>query len=334
MDTLRFSDDALAILLICGEFGQPSGTRVSPLSPAEYNRLAQWLNNNGYRPKDLVEGPAFRALADSLESRDDVPRLKQLLARGAGLAFALERWTNKGIWIVCRSDEAYPKRLRNHLGLDAPPILYGIGPRELIDHGGLAVVGSRNVDRPGADFAVQAAAWAVRQGLTVISGGARGVDQLAMEAAFDIGGSVIGVLAEGILKRSLRPEMRQAIRAGRLALISSSPPETVWRAHQAINRNKLIYALSDFTLVVSAEFNKGGTWQGATEELRRKHHVPVMVRMGEHVPSGNRELLKKGGRPLSEQLLNKTFTEILAADSDGQKIMHQQPIQEDLFGPD
>jgi predicted Rossmann fold nucleotide-binding protein DprA/Smf involved in DNA uptake len=332
MSTLNLSDDATAILLICGEFGRTAGTRVSPLSLMEYNRLAHWLRNSGYSPKDLVEGRALQALTDNPGVMDDIPRLKHLLGRGASLAFAVERWTNKGIWLVCRSDEAYPKRLRSHLGSEAPPILYGIGPRELVDGGGLAMVGSRNLDPAGADFAVQAATRAADQGLAVISGGARGVDQTAMQAALDNGGSVIGVLAEGILKKSLQPDMRQAIRSRRLALVSSFQPETVWKVYQAINRNKIIYALSDFALVVSADFNKGGTWQGATEELRRKNHIPVLVRTGGQTPKGNGELLKKGGLPLRSQQLDQTFAEILSQSASVQEIVDQKPVQADLFG--
>lgn len=59
-------------------------------------------------------------------------------------------------------------------------------------------------------------------------------------------------------------------------------------------RNKLIYALADFTLVVSAEYKRGGTWAGAGEELRRSSARPVFVRISDQVPRGNRRLLDLG----------------------------------------
>ena len=311
MNTFDLSDDAMGILMICGEFGKSSETNVRPLSLKEYNKLAFWLKNNGFTPNDLIKGKAIDTL-DHEPGIINISRLEQLLARGASVAFAIERWTNKGIWIVCRSDNAYPKRLRHHLGLQAPPILYGVGNQELVDGGGLAVVGSRNVDEAGANFTAKASARAVEQGISVISGGARGVDQIAMQSAFDADGLVVGVLGDGLLKKSLKPEMRESIKSRRLSLLSPFHPETGWKVYNAMNRNKIIYALSDYALVISAEYKKGGTWQGAEEELRRDNSVPVFVRMDGEVPKGNHELSKKGGIPLTKQLLRLPFTEILS----------------------
>ncbi|HRR34848.1 MAG TPA: hypothetical protein P5026_12155, partial [Kiritimatiellia bacterium] len=56
-------------------------------------------------------------------------------------------------------------------------------------------------------------------------------------------------------------------------------PEAGFSVGTTMGRNKLIYALADYGLVVSADFKKGGTWEGAQEELRRKPGRPVFVRM-------------------------------------------------------
>ena len=61
-----------------------------------------------------------------------------------------------------------------------------------------------------------------------------------------------------------------------------------------MGRNKLIYAMSDYSLVVSAEYRKGGTWAGAEEELKRENSLPVFVRTGDDVPQGNKKLLNLG----------------------------------------
>ena len=62
-----------------------------------------------------------------------------------------------------------------------------------------------------------------------------------------------------------------------------------------MGRNKLIYALADYGLVVSADHKKGGTWEGAVEELKRKPGRPVFIRMTGSVPVGNRKLVELGG---------------------------------------
>ena len=61
-----------------------------------------------------------------------------------------------------------------------------------------------------------------------------------------------------------------------------------------MGRNKIIYALSDWSLVVDATPNKGGTWAGATENLKHQW-VPLFIRNGLDAPAGNSKLLSLGG---------------------------------------
>ena len=69
-----------------------------------------------------------------------------------------------------------------------------------------------------------------------------------------------------------------------------------------MGRNKLIYGLADYAVVVSSEVETGGTWRGATEALKARW-CPVFVRTGDDVPPGNQELLKKGALALAESEL-------------------------------
>jgi len=65
-------------------------------------------------------------------------------------------------------------------------------------------------------------------------------------------------------------------------------------------RNKLIYAVADYGVVVSSAEKEGGTWAGAVEQLEKYKQIPVFVRTGENAPSGNKALVKMGGIPLPE----------------------------------
>ena len=324
MDILKLSEDAKAILLLCGFFGNRKKDDNVPMSLSEYNRIAAWLNSHKYHPADLVTGTALETLKNEHPTGMDPVRCERLLARGAEMAFALERWTNKGVWVVCRSDADYPRRLRDHLKIQAPPILYGIGERRLLDDGGLAVVGSRNIDHNSSDFAADVSRHMAMQGICIISGGARGIDQIAMGAALEAGGMVVGVMADSLLRTSLRQEVRESVRIQRLALVSPYYPEAGWNVGNAMNRNKCIYALSDYALVVSADYQKGGTWEGAVEELRRDNHVPVFVRLHENMPKGNRELIKKGGLPFPGRPWQRPLPELLAEAA-------RNAIQQNLF---
>lgn len=287
------SEDAKAILLLCGHLGGESSE--DPLNQREYNQVVKWLLGRNLRPADLIAEQHVPELAR--EAGLDEGRLVALLKRGVKLGFAVEQWNQSGIWVICRSDPEYPVRYKMHLKEKAPPILFGAGEQRLLQGGGLAIVGSRDVDSVGEAFARDVADRCAREGMPVVSGGARGVDQIAMTGALEAGGVVLGVLADTLLRRSVSREARVALADGRLLLLSPYHPEAGFNVGNAMGRNKLIYALADYGLVVSAEHKKGGTWEGAEEELKRDQGRPVFVRTGENVLKGNLELLRMGGRP-------------------------------------
>ena len=68
------------------------------------------------------------------------------------MGFAVEEWTRQGIWVISRADATYPRALKLRLREAAPSLLYGIGNQELLDNGGLGVVGSRDADDEALQF--------------------------------------------------------------------------------------------------------------------------------------------------------------------------------------
>jgi predicted Rossmann fold nucleotide-binding protein DprA/Smf involved in DNA uptake len=294
---IKLSDDAKAILLLCGRFGKSDDSGgIKPLTLKEYNRLADWMVNKKMRPSDLLGKEVSQALPEA-EYGLDAKRIRTLLSRGTVMALYVEKWIHNGLWIVCRSDEVYPERLKKHLKrTQAPPILFGVGNIDLLTSGGLAVVGSRNLDKGGEVFTQNIAETCAREGMSIVSGAARGVDQIAMISALNAGGPVVGVMADGLLKASVSAKYRDGIREKRLVLVSPYHPESRFTVGNAMGRNKLIYALSDYALVISAEKDKGGTWAGAKEELKRTEPKPVFVRVEDNAPEGNQALIKLGAR--------------------------------------
>jgi predicted Rossmann fold nucleotide-binding protein DprA/Smf involved in DNA uptake len=133
----------------------------------------------------------------------------------------------------------------------------------------------------------------------VISGGARGTDRLAMQAALDGDGRVAGVLADALTRTAADPEVRRAVGDGQLCLVTPYAPEAPFNAGNAMGRNKLIYALAEVTFVVATDEGKGGTWTGATEALK-KGYGAVAVWTGEGAGRGNKALVDLGGVPVSD----------------------------------
>jgi len=308
------TDDTKAIILLCGVFGKERTTR--PLSSAEYNKLVSWLVREKLRPGALLKMRDLSSIA--MGSKIDIHRLKKLLGRGVQLGFAIEEWQSSGLWIISRSDDDYPERYKIHLREKAPPLLFGAGDKSLLQGGGLAIVGSRNVDFTGEEFTRTVAEECAQNGLPVVSGAARGVDQIAMRSALEAGGKTIGIMADNLLKASVERHARYAISEGQLLLISPYHPQARFTVGTAMGRNKLIYAMADYALVVSADHKKGGTWAGAEEELKRDKPIAVFVRMGEQVPPGNVKLLDLGAQKWPESLNHGGLSSQLD-DLDGQR---------------
>jgi predicted Rossmann fold nucleotide-binding protein DprA/Smf involved in DNA uptake len=309
--TELITENAKAILLLCGRFGS-GDSEVNPLNIREYDEVAAWLVQKNWWPADLLceenQGALTEAFAPVAPER-----MKALLGRGASMAIAIEKWINKGLWVLCRSDEDYPQRLKQHLKRLAPPILYGAGDRSLLSKGGLAVVGSRNINGDAESFARAVGRSAAQAGMQLVSGAARGVDETAMHGAFEEGGDVVGVMADSLLRAAVSGKYREGIRSGQLVLISPYNPEARFNVGNAMGRNKYIYALAEYGVVVSSDFEKGGTWAGAEEELRRERGRPVFVRTGSGVPKGNTELLSKGAKPFPANALTENLRDVLCA---------------------
>ena len=301
------TEDTKAIILLCGVFGKDRSEK--PLSLTEYSSLVRWLIEVDMRPGDLLKNDTIYEA--SIGSGIDKQRLESLLNRGVQLGFAIEEWQRNGIWIISRSDVDYPVRYKKHLKDKAPPLLFGVGNRSLLRGGGLSIVGSRNVDQEGEAFTRQVAKLCAYNHMPVVSGGARGVDQISMNTVLEAGGIAIGILADNLLKKSVKRNARQAIADGRLLLISPYHPNARFTVGTAMGRNKLIYAMSDYGLVVSAEHKKGGTWAGAEEELRRSNALTIFVRTGNNVPQGNRKLLDCGAIAWPDSIDRNSFIQKL-----------------------
>jgi predicted Rossmann fold nucleotide-binding protein DprA/Smf involved in DNA uptake len=291
---MSLSPDSQVILLLCSHLGLPSGSEPGPLKLREWNELAAKIHASPFgRPGGLLDASTGE-LQSSLElSVDEAERIRSLLDRGGALAIELERLESLGIWAMTRADDAYPARFRERLKTAAPAVLFGAGPVANIGKPGLAVVGSRNADEEGTAAAEFAGRICAKVNWVVYSGAARGVDEISMQACLESGGNVVGILADSLEKAVRAPLSRRALSEEQLTLLTPYSPKTPFSVGSAMGRNKLIYALADYALVLASDADTGGTWAGATEALKAGC-VPVFVRDGEKIPDGSRKLLQRG----------------------------------------
>ena len=236
-------------------------------------------------------------MLDECSAVADRARLAALLGRGFTLSHAARRWQARAIWVVSRADDTYPRILKGRLKNDAPALLYGCGNRNLVGAGGaLAIVGSRDVNESLLHYTRDVSALAAEAGRTVVSGAARGVDRAAMDGVVKAGGNAVGVLAGGLERMSTNRTHRNLLLEERLVLVSPYDPGARFNVGHAMQRNKVIHALADAALVVNAVVNKGGTWTGAVEQLK-KYSTPIYVRSTGDSLDALQALQRQGAKP-------------------------------------
>jgi DNA processing protein len=292
------SEDGRAVLALCSQLGLED--EMTAFTLTEWNDLARRIQASEWKRPSALAGQSASAIAATLGIvPSEAERVAGLLERGARLALELENLFARGLWAVTRADAGYPARLRQSLKHQAPPVLFGAGEISLLARGGVAVVGSRNLDPAGLAFAQEIGRRCAAGRMPVVSGGARGTDRVAMQAALEEGDTAAGVLADSLERTVQQPDLRHLLQDERLVLLTPYSPTAGFSVGAAMGRNKVIYGLADYAVVVSSDLEKGGTWAGAVEALRGRW-CPVFARDGADVPAGNRELLKRGAAPITE----------------------------------
>lgn len=283
-------DDHVIVLLTAH---LPGGGSTRPLATGEWSRLAHWLEARNLRPGDLLVGDPKQTLAAFQDKTVTLDRVLPLLDRGFQTGLLLEKWQRAGLWVITRASAAYPELLQERLGDQAPPLFHGVGDRKKLGTKALAVVGSRHAAEADLQFARNLGHRAAQEGWSIVSGGARGVDEASMRGAIEAKGTVIGVVADSLLKTATSHKYRDAIQRSDIVLLSPYHPESGFSGPNAMARNKLVYCLSRAAVVVCSDTGKGGTWAGAIEDLK-KGWVPVWVKHQEDPRSGNNALMERG----------------------------------------
>ena len=287
---MTLSPDSLALLLLCSHLGVNDDS-AKPLTLREWNPLASKLQSLNLRPGDLLDWSASDLQMQLAISSDESDRLERMLERRGSLAIALERLELRDIHPLTRADPDYPERYRTRLKDSAPAVLFYSGEKALLGQPGIAVVGSRHLDDAGQECAKFVGNACGFSGLVLYSGGAKGVDTLSMDSALVARGTAVGVLADS-LEKVVRTR-QQVLRRGDLCLVTPYSPDAGFSVGAAMGRNRLIYTLADYAIVVASDAGTGGTWAGAKETLKN-HWIPVFVLEHENMPDGNKLLLQKG----------------------------------------
>ncbi|HYO08726.1 MAG TPA: DNA-processing protein DprA [Tepidisphaeraceae bacterium] len=243
--------------------------------------------------------PACAASAAMLQRVDGIGSSKAAAIaasmRAAKVDEALERCAKLGVAILCPDDDAYPVLLKQIP--DPPAVLYVKGSFQHRDLNALAIVGSRKCSYYGREQSERFAALLAGAGLTVVSGGARGIDSAAHRGAMSHPhGRTIAVLGSG-LDVPYPPENASLFEqiAARGAVVSEYPLGTPPLRDNFPRRNRIVSGLSRGVLVVEADERSGAlitARQACDDHGRTVFALPG--RVDQSTSAGPHQLIRDG----------------------------------------
>lgn len=190
-------------------------------------------------------------------------------------SFLVEDMLSQGYDIIPVTSDEYPKLLKLNLKANAPLVIYTKGNKQLLNQPTTAIVGSRKADDISLLFTDNIAKKAVSEGTVTVSGFAKGVDRQALDSSISVDGSSIIVLPQGICTfASGFKQYYKYICQGKVLVLSTFFPKATWSVELAMARNSIIYALAENIYVAQSD-NKGGTWSGVIDGLKKQRKIFV-----------------------------------------------------------
>jgi DNA processing protein len=301
---------------------------------------------------NLVKGIGavrFRKLLDTFGDAESAWNASTEALRGAGLSSKLienlcqlraqvdleqvwERIQAHNIQVLTWEDEEYPHRLKEIE--QPPPVLYLRGDLTLEDEWAVAIVGTRRITAYGRQVAEEVSATLASNGVTLVSGLARGVDAVAHQAALHAGGRTLAVLGSGV-DRIYPPENQrlaeQIIAHG--AVISDYPLGTPPEGPNFPPRNRIISGLSLAVIVIEANLDSGAmiTATFAAEQGRELFAIPGSIFAPQS--RGANQLIRDGARLLldPQEVLEVLDLKQATAQQAARQILPGDPVEAQLY---
>ena len=242
-------------LLLTSKLGNPER---KPLTVAQLREL--FARSEQLERKEESRSVAVSDLVSMGYGSQMAAHIVELLGEEMLLQHYLQKAKKAGCVPVTRATECYPVALRNRLGLDSPGVLWAKGDLSLLHTPAVALVGSRALRSANREFAKEVGRQAAKQGITLVSGNARGADITAQEACLAAGGKVISVVADSLEEHSAKANV---------LYLSEDVFDGEFSAQRALSRNRVIHCLGIKTFVAQCTLEKGGTWDGTAKNLQK-----------------------------------------------------------------
>ncbi len=235
------------------------------------------------------------ALTDS-----ETQLFKEAFSELSNYAFITEDLLEQGCNILPITSKEYSPILKKNLGRSyAPPVIYTKGNLQILKEKSIAIVGSRKANDNSLRFTDNVAKKASQEYKVVVSGFAKGVDKQALDSALKYKGQSIIVLPQGIstFKSGFKKYYKQIIE-GDVLVLSTFYPKAPWSVQLAMARNPIIYGLAS-EIYVAESSDKGGTWSGVMDGLRKGRTIYVR-KPNPREKNANGLLISKGAKAVDD----------------------------------
>ena len=209
----------------------------------------------------------------------------------------IEDMSTAGINPIFIFDSAYPSILKDRLKSESPSILYCLGETKLLQNNACAILGSSEISNKGESITYKTVNNLVNHNITIISGMNKGVGTLTHKSAIESKGTTIGVLPCGFFTFNMSDKLKQIYNPDNFLIISPYFLKEEFSLFKAMERNKIICAMSKAVMITEApERSESGIFEAG--KSTQKLQIPLFTAEYAEYPEsakGNIELLKNFG---------------------------------------
>ncbi|MCL2064103.1 MAG: DNA-processing protein DprA [Candidatus Cloacimonetes bacterium] len=280
---------------------------MKPYETKEWIVLAENLLENKIQPSDFITFAdedfynffkSTNIFKEQAQIDSEIERIKKLIERTARIDYEIEKYEKMGIKIMTRADDIYPKILKTKLGKNCPPLFYYAGNPIILKQKFIGFVGSRNIDIIDEEFTRDTVFKINKKGYGIVSGGAKGVDTISTTTSLKSNIPAVEYISDSMKRKLKNSEVQNYINKNLLLIMSVVNPDAGFDTGMAMARNRLIYAQAAASIIIRADLKKGGTWSGASENLKKRYSPSFCWNHIEY--EGNQELIKMGAYPIDE----------------------------------
>ncbi|HVC97319.1 MAG TPA: N-6 DNA methylase [Pirellulales bacterium] len=297
-------------------------TRVKGLGDEGLARLLQLLRNDGCEPRDLFQYPASRLREHFHLRAESAELLHKHISRFRGeAAEVFERARTLGIVLIVPGGPGYPSRLETFYG-GAPPLLYALGNRDLLDVPSVAVVNSAQPTHDALGYTFALASRLAEAGQTLLTSPENPSYNLVGLGGKLAGAQVVVVLHHGLLDALTRhgtreplPLARQVgeeIDFARTLMVSPFRLDGRWQKGNGPRRDALLVALAE--TLVAVEVRGAGTVQSLCQKAQEQARRVFVCQFATPPAAGvvNDALIGAGAAPLVPDSVGSNVDLLLA----------------------